>query len=86
MPSEHWMIIDDVHREAVIHPKDEAFYMKKLNDFEFNRLLETEQENDGYTDLWKVFFETIAIKERENARCQRNLFPFWTRKHAVEFM
>lgn len=86
MPSEHWMIIDDVHREAVIHPKDQDFYMKELNDFEFNRLLETEQENDGYTDLWKVFFETIAIKERENARCQRNLFPFWTRKHAVEFM
>ena len=41
--------------------------------------------DDEYTDLWKVFFETIAIKERTNSKCQNNLFPMWTRTHAVEF-
>lgn len=85
MPSEHWMIVDDIHREAVIHPKNRSFYMKTLNQEEYERLLKTEEENDRYTDLWKVFFESIAIKERENYRCQRNLFPIWARKHAVEF-
>lgn len=86
MPSEHWMIIDDIHKEAVIHPKDEPFYLKQLSDLEFERLLETENENDNYTDLWKIFFETIAIKERTNKRCQNNHSPLWARKHAVEFM
>lgn len=85
MPSEHWIIVDDVHREAVIHPKNEPFYMKTLNEEELQRLLLTEKENDGYTDLWKIFFDSIAIKERENYRCQRNLFPLWARKHATEF-
>lgn len=85
MPSEHWMIIDDVHREALIHPKDEHFYIRQLGEEEFNRLLLTEKENDEYTDLWKAFFNSIAIKERENYVCQRNLYPKWTRKHAVEF-
>lgn len=85
MPSEHWMIIDDVHKEAVVHPKDEDFYFRKLTDEEYERLLETENENDEYTDLWQVFFNSIAIKERENYRCQRNFFPIWKRKHAVEF-
>lgn len=86
MPSEHWMIVDDTHREAVIHPKDEDYYFRKLTDDEFERLLETENENDEFTDMWKVFFDSIAIKERENYRCQRNFFPIWKRKHAVEFM
>ena len=85
MPSENWMVIDDVHREAVIHPKNSPFYLRTLTEDEFNDLLLTEKENDEYTDLWKIFFESIAIKERENLKLQRSLFPLWTRKHAVEF-
>lgn len=85
MPSEHWMIVDDVHREAIIHPADSDYYLQRLTDYEYEKLLLTEQENDEYTDMWKVFFDSIAIKERANARCQQNLFPNWKRKHAVEF-
>lgn len=86
MPSEYWMIIDDVHKEAIIHPKNGQYYVRNLSDSEFEQLLETEKKNDEYTDLWQVFFDSIAIKERANARCQNNLFPLWMRKHAVEFM
>ena len=85
MPSCNFIIVDYVHRDAVIHPADEAFYMMKLTEDELTSILETEKANDEYTDLWKVFFETIAIKERTNSRCQNNLFPMWTRTHAVEF-
>lgn len=85
MPSEHWMIIDDVHKEAVIHPKDQDYYIKQLDEQEFSRLLETEEMNDSYTDMWQAFFNSIAIEERYNPKCQRNLFPIWARKHAVEF-
>lgn len=84
MPSENFVIVDDIHKEAVIHHKDEHFYMYKLSDEELTRLLQTEEENDSYTDMWKVFFDTIAIKERTNKKCQDNLFPMWARKHAVE--
>lgn len=85
MPSEHWMIIDDVHKEAVIHPKDEQFYMRKLTEEEFQQLQSTEQINDEYTDLWKTFFHAIAIEQRKNTNLQTSLFPLWTRKHVVEF-
>ena len=86
MPSEDFIIVDDVHKEAVVHVKDEPFYLKKLNVAEYQRLLMSEQNNDEYTDLWKVFFDSIAIKERSNRKCQTGLFPIWTRKHVVEFM
>lgn len=85
MPSEYWMIVDDTHKEAVIHPKNEHFYIRRLTDDEYATLIMTEQENDVYTDLWKAFFDNIAIKERTNPRYQRNSIPIWTRKHAVEF-
>lgn len=85
MPSEHWMIIDDVHLEAVIHPKNEPYYLRKLTQNELNVLIKTEEENDEYTDMWKIFFDNIAIKERTNPEYQRSSFPIWARKHAVEF-
>jgi len=85
MPSEHWMIIDDVHREAVVHPINEQFYLLNLSDEEFERLLQTESVNDSFTKLWQNYFNTIAIKERANRRCQMNHFPLWKRTHVVEF-
>lgn len=85
MPSEHFMIIDDAHREAVIHPRNEDYYLKTLSESEFEKLRITETAVDEYTDLWKVFFNTIGIEQRKNYKCQRNLFPLWARKHAVEF-
>ena len=85
MPSENWMIVDDINKEAVVHPKDEMYYLKTLSDDDIERLLLTEMENDEYTDLWKLFFDNIAIKERKNEKCQNTLMPKWTRKHAVEW-
>lgn len=86
MPSEHWMIIDDVHFEAAVHPAGESYYIMYLTQQEMERLLLTEHSNDGYTALWKAYFDSIAIKQKINYRCQMNHFPKWKRKHAVEFM
>ena len=59
--------------------------MRKLSSDEVKALLTTEDMNDGYTDLWKMYFDTIAIKERTNPRCQLNHSPLWARKHIIEF-
>lgn len=86
MPSEDWMIIDDNRQTAVIHAKNSENYMRILTDDEMVRLRKTELMNDEYTDMWKAFFDAIAIKQRTNYKCQRNLMPLWMRKHATEFM
>lgn len=86
MPSENFIIVDDVHSEAVIHYANTPFYVQKLTEDELTKLMQTEQVNDGFTDLWKVFFDSVSIRERENEKCQNNLFPQWLRKHAVEFL
>ena len=38
-----------------------------------------------FQELWKAFFDTIAIKERTNRKLQRNLIPLHFRKHVTEF-
>ena len=85
MPSEHWMIIDDIHKEAIIHSKDQHFFMQHLSVEELERLKQTELINDEFTDMWAAFFNSITIEERINPSCQMNHFPLWARKHAVEF-
>ncbi|MDD6327913.1 MAG: TIGR03915 family putative DNA repair protein [Eubacteriales bacterium] len=85
MPSEHWMIIDDNRKTACVHPKDGQMYLRYLTDEEFSTLRKTEDYEDCYTDMWRGFFRAISIRERENIACQRNMFPIWKRKHAVEF-
>ncbi|MCL2199579.1 MAG: TIGR03915 family putative DNA repair protein [Defluviitaleaceae bacterium] len=36
-------------------------------------------------ELWTVFFNTLAIKERNNPKVQRNLLPLHYRKNMTEF-
>lgn len=86
MPSEHFMIIDDKRCYGVVHPKDGENYIRYLTEGEMAILCQIENYEDTYTDLWRTFFKTIAIEERENPVCQRTMMPLWTRKHAVEFL
>lgn len=36
-------------------------------------------EEEGYMDLWRTFFDAVSIEGRENPRCQRNFMPkkYW---------
>ena len=84
MPSENWMIIDDTHKEAIVHPKDEECYIRVLSEEEIQALSTTEQE-DHYTKIWRTYFHTMGIRQRENRACQNNHFPLWMRKPVTEF-
>ncbi len=85
MPSENWVIVDDTHNEAVVHPKNEPYYIRKLDEASKRQLQQTEERNDEYTDLWKLFFNTIAIEQRKNPKLQMQHMPLWAREHVVEF-
>lgn len=86
MPSEHFMIIDDNRMLAVVHPKNGENYLRILSGEEMELLRKTESKEDEYTELWRLFVKTIAIQERENKNCQRNMMRLWMRKHATEFL
>lgn len=84
-PDMNWVIYDEKHGTAAIHSESGEWVIKRsVTEEEINRLLEQRIE-DTYVDLWKVFFYTIAIEERRNYRCQRNMMPLRYRKYMTEF-
>lgn len=85
LPSENWMIIDMIRNEAVVHPKDTAYYLTSLSATELDIIKESMTHDDPYIYLWKDFFNTIGIEQRKNDKCQRNFLPLWYRKNMTEF-
>lgn len=84
-PDMNWVLYDEKHNSAAVHGSNGRWVIRKnVEKEEMERLLES-REHDSYTDMWKVFFETIAIEERRNYRCQRNLLPLRYRKYMTEF-
>ncbi len=84
-PLENWMIYDKTHQTFLVHKARESWGLvwgETLNKAAAGRISEKEQE---YEHLWKGFFESISIKERENPRCQRNHLPLRYRSEMPDF-
>lgn len=85
-PSEWFVIYDKTHREASFHHADGNWEVRILTEAEAHRLEELTENQEEYVDLWKTFFENIAIVERKNKNLQRNMLPVHYRKHMTEFI
>lgn len=75
LPTQNF-IIHDKNRNLIFLYRDkeyQIFTAKNLN------LPAITKEEENYQKLWKVFFNTIAIKERKNAKLQMQFMPkkYW---------
>ena len=72
---ESFFLYDRTHREALLYAAHRARIVP-LEHFEMARPDETEA---AYRLLWKRFYDTVAIRERENPRCRRTQMPmrYW---------
>lgn len=70
-------IIHDKKRDKALVYGSGQWYITDFSDHE-NLLAYTDSEAE-YQRLWKMYFETIGIKERVNPKCQRNFMPvrYW---------
>lgn len=84
-PDMDWMIYDEKHKSAAIHSGSGQWVIRKPVAAEEISSWKGEGNRDIYTDMWKTFFDTIAIEERRNPRCQRNMLPLRYRKYMTEF-
>ena len=84
-PLENWMIYDKTYKEFLVHKMQHDCVLvtgEEINWEAAGRITEKEKE---YETLWKGFFESISIKERENPRCQRTHLPLRYRGDMTEF-
>ena len=84
-PLEDWMIYDKTHQVFLVHPKQKPWILvvdEELNERAAERIGSKEYL---YVNLWKNFFRSISIRERESYERQRNNLPLHYRKHMTEF-
>lgn len=78
---ENWIILDTGRNFAAIHEASKPVFFSYLTESElanFSVLSDTEK---GFQNLWKTFFDTIAIKERCNPKLQQSNMPLRYRKY-----
>lgn len=73
--NERFFLYDRTHREALFHVPGQTV-LRPLANFQMAPPDETEAR---YRLLWKRFYDTIAIKERENSRLRMSNMPkrYW---------
>lgn len=79
--NENFLIYDETHRMALVYWSHRA---EIVYDISFE-LPAASAEEERYRELWKSFYDTIAIKERYNPRCRMTMMPkrYWG--HMTEF-
>lgn len=85
LASENFMILDVKRRIATIHKAHSSWFLTYLSEEEVNHLLAMTESQQDYEVLWRAFFDSIAIKERENYTLQRNHVALHYRKYMTEF-
>lgn len=84
-PLENWMIYDKVHRMFLVHEKSKRWILAQDEDLNVDAIKWFSATEALYVKLWKGFFESISIKERESYERQRQHLPLRYRTHVIEF-
>ena len=73
--NEKFFIYDRTHKEALFYACGKAV-IRPLNSFQ---MAQPDEAEATYRLLWKRFYDTVAIKERENPRCRQTHMPkrYW---------
>lgn len=74
-PTQNFFIHDKIRNLCFIYNCKEYQIIDSTN-IKIPNISENEQK---YQELWKLFFNTISIKERNNPKCQRQFMPkkYW---------
>lgn len=84
LSGEDWLIYDQRRNKALVHSKNKPWFLMKMGADEWRQLQNRSDEKE-YQMLWKIFFQSISIKERENRVCQRGHLPLRYRSCMEEF-
>ena len=80
--NESFFIFDRNHKELLLYSKGRS----RIFSVDSLQLSLPGEEEIHYRALWKRFYDTIAIKERTNPRCQNSFLPKRYRSTMTEFL
>jgi probable DNA metabolism protein len=81
LKEEVFIIHDKKRNKAVVYANNDWY----ITDFADDGFLSKTKEEEGYRRLWRLYFDTIAIRERTNPACQKRFMPVRYWSNLVEF-
>lgn len=82
---ERFVIYDENHQKAGVHTSGTEWYLISGTEAERFGTLAEKSDASEYASLWRAFYNSITIKERENYICQRGHLPLRFRSYMTEF-
>lgn len=84
-PGERLMIIDVGKNLAAAKMPGEPPIYFEMTPEEIRAADQAHEDSEFFANLWRTYFNTVAIRERVNYNLQRNLLRIRYRKHLTEF-
>ncbi len=84
LPNERFVIFDGNRDICSLHLPGRSWIIVEVPGI--NSTYYEAIEDDEYENLWKIFFDNIAIKERISPKLQRNNLPIRFRRDMTEFI
>ena len=85
LKNENFVIYDENRKTALVYQQKKQWEIVRNILVEEEKLQMSECE-ENIKNLWKIFYESIAIKERCNLELQKQLLPLKFRKFMTEFV
>ncbi|MBS6646689.1 MAG: TIGR03915 family putative DNA repair protein [Clostridiaceae bacterium] len=85
LSGENWILYDELRQKAAVHKKNCGWMIVHTDGALWESRLQQQTDEAIYQDLWKIFHESISIKERENPKCQRSNLALRYRPYMTEF-
>ena len=85
LPNENFIIYDEIRNLCVVHPEYQEWIIVS-GDFLSDKELEISSYEELYSNLYKKFCQSIAIKERTNIKLQTQMLPLRFQKYMTEFI
>lgn len=84
-PLENWMIYDKTHEMFLVHPGQGTWRLVRGETLNTDAVSRVSEGQKKYEELWKGFFKSISVKERENPKLQQTHLPKRYRREMTEF-
>ncbi len=83
--AENFIIYDEQRETAIVHRSGYPWIFINGDELNIDKFKNYSEQEEEYRNLWRVFFDSVSIKERENYQLQRNNIPKRFRSNMVEF-
>lgn len=79
LPLENFIIYDATHQTAAVHRACKSYLIADAASLNPDLIKTRSDQEETFRRLWQAFFDTIAVKERENPKLQMQNIPkrFW---------